>query len=392
MKLRAIASTRPRRGVPRGRGDRRRHCGRTVVECHGRRGRGVRRQSDAGSAAEGRLPVRVCRAVALELHPDRGLSAQRPDDQGDDRGAAPARARSAQGRPEPAGLSDGDGDHGSRNRARRPRAAGAGRRRPRRGRCAAIPCGYFFSVFGTPSTKSPWGWRVEGHHVSLHFTVVNGTLVASSPSFFGSNPAEVREGPKKGLRILGDQEDAARALLTALDAQQRAKAVIQSVALNEIVTTNKVDINPLSPVGIMAADAMTPKQREMLMKVIDAYTSKMADDIAADRTAKLRKAGLEKIAFAWAGEPNAARSTTTASRARRSSSSTTTRRTTATTSIRSGATSTATSGGTCCGSTSPRRTDAFWPNSPGESLASHRDGRGAPPARRDDREIPGVFE
>jgi hypothetical protein len=163
------------------------------------------------------------------------------------------------------------------------------------------PTRYFFSVFGTPSTKSTWGWRVEGHHVSLHFTVVSGTLVASSPSFFGSNPAEVRDGPKKGLRILGDQEDTARALLMALDDKQRARAVIQNVALNEIVTTNKVDINPLSPVGLVA-DAMTPAQRDMLMKVVDTYVSKMADDIAADRMAKLRKAGLEKIAFAWAGE------------------------------------------------------------------------------------------
>jgi hypothetical protein len=163
------------------------------------------------------------------------------------------------------------------------------------------PVRYFFSVFGTPSTKSTWGWRVEGHHVSLHFTVVNGTLVASSPSFFGSNPAEVREGPKKGLRILADQEDTARALLMALDEKERAKAVIQGVALNEIVTSNKVDISPLSPVGI-TADAMKPAQRDMLMKVVDTYISKMADDIAAERTAKLRKAGLEKIAFAWAGD------------------------------------------------------------------------------------------
>jgi hypothetical protein len=176
------------------------------------------------------------------------------------------------------------------------RASGQGAEAMRRD-----PVRYFFSVFGTPSTKQTWGWRVEGHHVSLHFTVVNGTLVASSPSFFGSNPAEVREGPRKGLRILGEQEDAARALLMALDESQRLRAVIQGVALNEIVTTNKVEINPLSPVGIMA-EAMTPKQRDMLIKVIEAYTSKMADDIAADRTAKLRKAGIEKIAFAWAGE------------------------------------------------------------------------------------------
>ena len=163
------------------------------------------------------------------------------------------------------------------------------------------PGRYFFSVFGTPSKKDTWGWRAEGHHVSLQFTVVKGTLVASSPTMFGSNPAEVLEGPKKGLRILADQEDTARALLVALDEGQRAKALIQSVALNEIVTTNKVEVNPLSPVGL-TADVMKPAQRDMLMKVIETYTSKMADDIAADRTDRIRKAGIEKIGFAWAGD------------------------------------------------------------------------------------------
>src|SRR5262244_674360 len=163
------------------------------------------------------------------------------------------------------------------------------------------PLKYYVSIFGTPSTKETWGWRVEGHHVSLHFTVVNGNLIASSPTFFGSNPAEVREGPKKGLRILGDQEDAARDLVMSFNDAQKTKAIIQKVALDEIVTTNKLDINPLSPVGI-TANEMTPQQREMLMKVVNVYISRMADDIAADRTAKLQKAGIDKIAFAWAGE------------------------------------------------------------------------------------------
>jgi hypothetical protein len=164
------------------------------------------------------------------------------------------------------------------------------------------PLKYYVSIFGTPSTKDTWGWRVEGHHVSLHLTVVNGNLVASSPTFFGSNPAEVREGPKKGLRILGDQEDAARELLMALNSSQRAKAIIENVALEEIVTTNKVEINPLSPVGLTAAE-MTQPQRDLLLKVVNIYISKMADDIAADRLSKVQKAGIEKIAFAWAGEP-----------------------------------------------------------------------------------------
>jgi uncharacterized protein DUF3500 len=164
------------------------------------------------------------------------------------------------------------------------------------------PVRYFFSIFGTPSAKQTWGWRVEGHHVSLHFTVVNGTLVASSPAMFGSNPAEVPDGPKKGTRILAAEEDGARALLMALDATQRTKAVINSVAPNEIVTTNKLDVSPLSPVGI-TADAMTASQRDLLMRLIEVYTGFMADDIAADRMARVKKAGLDKIAFAWAGEP-----------------------------------------------------------------------------------------
>jgi len=163
------------------------------------------------------------------------------------------------------------------------------------------PLEYYVSVFGTPSEKGPWGWRVEGHHVSLRFTVVNGNVDVGAPSFFGSNPAEVREGPKKGLRILANEEDPARALVTALDGSQRAKAVIQTAAPNDIVTGNKVDINPLSPVGIVASD-LSAAQRQTLMQVVDAYTSAMAPDIAADRMSRLTKAGVEKIAFAWAGE------------------------------------------------------------------------------------------
>ena len=160
---------------------------------------------------------------------------------------------------------------------------------------------YFFTVFGTPSTKDTWGWRVEGHHVSLHFTVVNGSLVTGAPTFFGSNPAEVRQGPKKGLRILGTEEDAARALLESLDAAQRTRAIVNTTAPNDMVTMANVDITPLSPIGI-SAEAMTPAQRELLMKLVDVYTGYMAADIAADRTAKMKKAGVEKIAFAWAGE------------------------------------------------------------------------------------------
>lgn len=167
-------------------------------------------------------------------------------------------------------------------------------------RFARNPLEYYVSVFGTPSPKGAWGWRLEGHHVSLHFMVNDGTVVASSPTFFGSNPAEVREGPKKGTRVLGAQEDAAYALLNALTDEQKKTAILENVAPNDIVTMNKVAVDPLSPVGLASAD-MTPPQRDLLMKLIDVYAGYMTADLASERTSKLQKAGVEKIAFAWAG-------------------------------------------------------------------------------------------
>jgi hypothetical protein len=162
------------------------------------------------------------------------------------------------------------------------------------------PENYRFSIFGTPSAKGTWGWRVEFHHISLHFSVVNGTAISSTPSFAGANPAEVREGPQKGHRTLGLLEDTARTLVTALDAGQRKTAIFNEVALNDIVTGNALDINPLSPAGLPAS-AMTPAQREMLTKVLDAYAGLMAPEIAADRMSKIKIAGMDNITFAWAG-------------------------------------------------------------------------------------------
>jgi len=171
---------------------------------------------------------------------------------------------------------------------------------PRGQPLARDPEKYFFSIFGTPSTHDTWGWRVEGHHVSLHFNVVNGSLVAAAPTFFGSNPAEVREGPKKGLRILGAEEDGARALLESLDASEREKAIFKKDAPGDIITMANVKIDPLAPEGIPMS-ALNANQRALLTKLIEVYTGYMAADIAADRVARLKKAGEDKIVFAWAG-------------------------------------------------------------------------------------------
>jgi hypothetical protein len=163
------------------------------------------------------------------------------------------------------------------------------------------PGAYALAVFGTPGGSAPWGWRFVGHHISFHFTIVGGRTVGNTPTFLGANPAEVREGPQKGQRTLGAEEDAARALLDALDPSERSIAIVQAAAPNDMLTENRTAVDPLSPVGLKAS-AMTPPQRDLLKKLIEVYTDVMTADIASERMEKLRQAGLENVAFAWAGE------------------------------------------------------------------------------------------
>ena len=161
---------------------------------------------------------------------------------------------------------------------------------------------YFVSVFGTPSTDGTWAWRFEGHHLSTHFTIVEGQITVSAPTFFAASPAEVKEGPRTGLRPLGSLEDAGRALLASLDAAQREVAILDAVAPTNIVRGVELEPDPLHPVGIEAS-ALRPVQRELLMDIIDYYTSAMSGDIAALRHDKVVGGGIENISFAWAGGP-----------------------------------------------------------------------------------------
>lgn len=163
------------------------------------------------------------------------------------------------------------------------------------------PLTYFFSVFGEPTASGTWGYRIEGHHLSLHFVVKGSTMqVASSPTFFGTNPAEVRQGPKTGLRVLGAQEDAARALLATFTPEQRTAIQIAATVPGEMVTRNTVKVDPLTPPGLLAS-AMTAAQRDLLVKVIEVFAGAVPDELAAERMAKVRAAGIDKVSFGWAG-------------------------------------------------------------------------------------------
>jgi hypothetical protein len=185
------------------------------------------------------------------------------------------------------------------------------------------PENIYFTLFGTPSAQQPWGWRVEGHHISVHLTVAAGRVtgqesISNTPLFFGAEPALLAGGPRKGLRVLGAIEDKAVALMDSFDTGQRASAIIATKVPVDIFTGNDRDpdlgsqLNPMAldrqpeafaPAGLSAA-RMTPRQKELLKVLIDEYLSRMPDEIAQMRSRALA-ADFDTISFAWIGATRA---------------------------------------------------------------------------------------
>jgi hypothetical protein len=158
---------------------------------------------------------------------------------------------------------------------------------------------YFLTIFGEPSEQGTWGYRFEGHHVSLNFTVVNGRVV-SSPSFFGANPETVKEGPRAGLRALAREEDLGRELIKALTGEQRAIAIVDKTAYKDILTSDsrKAALNG-QPNGLPFAK-FTARQKEILTELVTDYAANFPQVVADARLDQFRKTQ-DKLFFAWSG-------------------------------------------------------------------------------------------
>jgi len=161
------------------------------------------------------------------------------------------------------------------------------------------PLRYHFTVFGDPSEEAPWGYRVEGHHVSLHYAVVGGKL-AGAPSFFGSNPREILTGPRKGLRALSREEDLGRELVKSLDEDQRSAALVSETAYRDILTgADRKAVLEGRPRGLPVGELTRP-QRKILDELVSEYAANMPGEIEAFRLGQYRNAG-DAMHFAWAG-------------------------------------------------------------------------------------------
>ena len=159
---------------------------------------------------------------------------------------------------------------------------------------------YHLTVYGTPDAQRRWGWRFEGHHLSLNFTLAGEKAVADTPSFFGANPATVQKGARKGLRALGEEHDAGWALLEALSDAQRRDAIFEANTYGEIVTANRHKVDPLDAAGIPAAQ-LDERQRALLWKLIELYAGNFEPGLAQARLARAKQRGIEAIRFGWAG-------------------------------------------------------------------------------------------
>lgn len=181
---------------------------------------------------------------------------------------------------------------------------------------------YYVTIFGTPHATEPWGWKFEGHHISLNYTIIKGQIIAPTPTFFGANPAEAALSGVSALRPLSGVEDLARELVHALDEGQRASAILAPVAPRDILTMNQTQVaeeaHPRDqladidhavfeaarytthPKGLTAS-AMNPAQREILQALVRDYINRMPDAVAEFETAKLEQFGPDGIHLAWAG-------------------------------------------------------------------------------------------
>ena len=164
------------------------------------------------------------------------------------------------------------------------------------------PGWYFLSVYGEPAKSGRWGWRVEGHHLSMNFTLDGGRIVSATPSFFGCNPADVKAGPRQGLRAMPAVEDLAKELFLSLDADQKALA-LQPKQFPEVSAQNAA-VKPGPPVGLPASK-LTEAQRATLGRLLEAYAGRLTAEAAQAELEAMRASGPDAVYFGWAGDPAA---------------------------------------------------------------------------------------
>lgn len=163
------------------------------------------------------------------------------------------------------------------------------------------PLGYHITIFGEPDGDGLWGWRFEGHHLSLNFSGETGAITSVTPHFVGANPAEVRAGRRAGWRLMADEEALGRALLESLTDEQRSEAIIAGSAPSDIILSPGAGADRLGEARGVAIGDMTPAQRDIALRLLHTYIDRLRHDLGREQMQRINHAGLGAVRFAWAG-------------------------------------------------------------------------------------------
>jgi hypothetical protein len=156
---------------------------------------------------------------------------------------------------------------------------------------------YWVAVFGEPGA-APWGWRFEGHHLSVTMTITD-QGIATTPLFLGAHPARVDGPAGPVLAPLGDEDALGLALLASLPADLVDKARVSVQAPVDIHSGASPHFTEtIKPRGV-AAEEMPGEARILLGRLVDCYDSILNPDVLAAQPE--RQAGTSGLHFAWEG-------------------------------------------------------------------------------------------
>lgn len=163
---------------------------------------------------------------------------------------------------------------------------------------------FYLTIFGDPDIQGLWGWRFEGHHLSLNFVIRDGQVISCTPHFFGSNPAIVSifvpGGPPVGTRNLADEEQLGFDLLHALDSDQLKVALIDETAPADYRYAGEPEV-PTSAAEGLSGERMSEVQLKQLAALIEVYCNHLTPELAKWKFQAIMKEGIENIHFVWAG-------------------------------------------------------------------------------------------
>lgn len=155
------------------------------------------------------------------------------------------------------------------------------------------------TVFGNPEMGAPWSWRVDGHHLSVTFTIVDDQIVVALPHFMGANPAAF-DADHRVHSVLGGEEELGRALMLGLNGELRRRALIAAEAPEDILTGPGREHCLRHPAGVPLA-ALADGARDGLLDLVALYAGRLRPELAAWELNRLREAGVDGLHFAWAG-------------------------------------------------------------------------------------------